>query len=189
MTSYILKNLNEALETYRNIKEDPKIEDIITDVSNICYQALSKGKKILMAGNGGSACDAQHFAAELVGRFKLERRGLSAISLSDNNSAITAIANDYSYADIFLRDLQCFLANEDLVILMSTSGKSKNIVNCIDYLIKRNHTNSIILTGETSYEFPSIIQHIKTPSSITARVQEHHLFLLHEMCNFIDTLF
>ena len=162
------------------------------DIKIICQLAkkvLNNDSKFLFAGNGGSMSISNHISAELTGRYVKDRPPIKSYVLGSNLSSTTAVANDYSYSDIFLRDLKCFLAKEDLVILMSTSGKSKNIVNCIDYLIKKNHTNSIILTGETSYEFSSIIQHIKSPSSITARVQEHHLFLLHEMCDFIDTLF
>ena len=186
MNSYILKNLNEALETYQNIKEDPKIEDIITDVSNICCYALSKGKKILMAGNGGSACDAQHFAAELVGRFKLERRGLSAISLSDNNSAITAIANDYEYKYIYSRQIEAIGNEGDVFVAFSTSGNSENIVHAITTANKKG-IKVVGLTGKYGgeiNEFCDIL--IKVPNTETARIQEGHILIVHIICGLIE---
>ena len=158
-------------------------------MSQLAKKVINNDSKFLFAGNGGSLSISNHISAELTGRYLKERPPIKSYVLGSNLSSTTAIANDYSYTDIFLRDLSCFLEKEDLVILMSTSGKSKNIIRCIDYLSEKKHYNSIILTGKNSHEFSPIVNHIKSPSNITARVQEHHLFLLHEMCNFIDTLF
>mgnify|MGYP001209991006 CR=1 FL=1 len=189
MNSYILENLDESYYTFKAIKEDKNIIEQINIISNICYQCLLKGKKILIAGNGGSACDSQHFAGELVGRFKLERKGLAAISLSDSNSAITAIANDYGYEYIFSRQIEAIGEKGDILIVFSTSGNSKNIINGVK-VANEMGIKTIGFTGKTGGE---IIKYcdptIKIPSNETARIQEGHILIIHVICGIIERYF
>ncbi|KGG02853.1 Phosphoheptose isomerase [Prochlorococcus marinus str. MIT 9321] len=173
---------------YKSVSEGCSDKDI-QKISELAKKVINTDGKFLFAGNGGSMAISCHISAELTGRFIKDRPPIKSYVLGSNLSSTTAIANDYSFSDIFLRDLGCFLEKEDLVILMSTSGKSKNILDCINYLKEKEHFNSIILTGKTSNIFSPSLTHIQSPSTVTARVQEHHLFLLHEMCNFIDNLF
>ena len=175
-------------EFYKKISEGSNEEDI----NILCTKAketLDESGKFIFAGNGGSFAISQHISAELTGRFLKDRPPIRSIVLGTNSSSSTAISNDYGFDEIFVRELKCFLEPEDLVILMSTSGKSKNITNCLNYLEKINHKRGFLITGESELNLSSVINVIHSPSNKTARIQEHHLILLHEMCSFIDSLF
>ena len=132
---------------------------------------------------------ANHISAELTGRFVKDRPPIKSYVLGTNQSSSTAIANDYSYSEIFVRELNCFIEQEDVLILMSTSGRSKNILRCIEYIEQIKHKNTFLLTGKVNRDYSELIHHIQSPSKVTARIQEHHLILLHEMCEYIDSLY
>jgi len=162
------------------------------DINILCTKAketLEASGKFIFAGNGGSFAIAEHISAELTGRFLKDRPPIRSIVLGTNSASLTAIANDYGFEEVFLRELKCFLDPNDLVILMSTSGNSKNIINCLNYLEKINHKKVFLITGDSELNLSPHIIRISSPSKITARIQEFHLFLLHEMCSFIDSLF
>lgn len=151
--------------------------------------AIEKNSKFIFAGNGGSMAIANHISAELTGRFVKDRPPIKSYVLGTNQSSSTAIANDYSYSEIFVRELNCFIEQDDVLILMSTSGRSKNILRCIDYVNEIKHVNTFLLTGNIDKEYSEFIHHIQSPSTVTARIQEHHLIVLHEMCEYIDSLY
>ncbi len=152
---------------------------------------LQSGGKILACGNGGSAADAQHFAAELVGRFERERRELAAIALTTDSSILTAIANDYHYDEIFSKQVRGLGKQGDILLAISTSGNSKNVVAAIE-AAKKIGMHVIALTGNGGGKIAGLLGehdiHLCAPSARTARIQETHLVLLHSLCDGIDHL-
>lgn len=147
--------------------------------------------KILACGNGGSAADAQHFAAELVGRFETERQGLSAIALSTDSSIMTAIANDYGYKAIFDKQVRALGHPGDVLLAISTSGNSANVIEAI-LAAHDNDLSVVALTGKRGGEIAGLLRetdvHICVPSERTARIQEVHLLTIHCLCDGIDCL-
>ena len=153
---------------------------------SVIEDALNRGNKIIFCGNGGSAADAQHLTAEFTGRFFLERRPLPAIALNTNVSAITAIANDYGYDDVFLRQTQALAQTGDVFVGISTSGNSKNIVKAFEYANSIGVT-TVALTGKSGgkmKEFADIL--LNVPSECTPRVQEAHITIGHIMCEIVE---
>ena len=160
-------------------------------LNNQAKNTICNKGKFLLAGNGGSMAIAEHIAAELTGRYKKNRIAIPAYVLASNVSSMSSISNDFNFEEVFIREIKAFLKNEDFVILMTTSGKSKNILKIVEYLSSRKNQNAFLLTGKDDIDIklPSNITQLKAPVDITARIQEYHLFILHEMCRFIDTLF
>ena len=189
MNKYITKNINDSLVMLQKIQEDKNLINLIEIVSQHCYLALTKGNKILLAGNGGSACDAQHFAGELVGRFEYNRKGLSAISLNDNCSSITAIANDFEYKKIFSRQMEALAKKDDFLIVFSTSGNSENIIDALQ-TAKKLEMHTVGLTGENGGKINSYCDYlINVPHQKTARIQEGHTLIIHLICGLIEKSF
>lgn len=185
MKERINEVLNEQIENLKNLKNN-NYSEMIIDISNIIINSLENGGKILIAGNGGSAADAQHFAAEIVGRFVLERKGYPAVALTTDTSILTAIGNDYGYDYVFSRQVEALGNDNDVFIGISTSGNSKNIINAID--VARSKGLKIIgLTGKDGGLMKTmcdkcLIFNYKS----TARVQEHHLMSYHLICEFAE---
>jgi D-sedoheptulose 7-phosphate isomerase len=146
---------------------------------------LRDGGKVLLFGNGGSAADATHIAAELVGRFQLERRGLPALSLSDNASSLTAIANDYDFARVFARQVEAFGAPGDVAIAISTSGRSENVLAGVAAARERG-LHTIALTGAAGALREAADICLEVPASSTARVQEGHILVAHVLCELVE---
>jgi D-sedoheptulose 7-phosphate isomerase len=153
--------------------------------------ALVNNGKILACGNGGSAADAQHFAAELVGRFELERQGLAAIALTTDSSILTAVGNDYGYKTVFERQVRALGQPGDVLLAISTSGNSSSIVEAIR-AAHDNELHVVALTGKGGGEIGQILRdsdvHICVPSDRTARIQEVHLLTIHCLCDAIDCM-
>jgi D-sedoheptulose 7-phosphate isomerase len=152
---------------------------------------LRAGGKVMACGNGGSAADAQHFAAELIGRFERERQELAAIALTTDTSILTAVGNDYSYDEIFVKQVRGLGKKGDILIGISTSGNSKNVVKAIE-AAKKMGIKIIALTGNGGGRIVSLLDaddiHLCAPSTRTARIQETHLVLLHALCDGVDHL-
>lgn len=152
---------------------------------------LRAGGKVMACGNGGSAADAQHFAAELIGRFERERQELAAIALTTDTSILTAVGNDYSYDEIFSKQVRGLGKKGDILIGISTSGNSKNVVKAIE-ASKKMGIKIIALTGNGGGKIASLLDaddvHLCAPSTRTARIQETHLVLLHALCDGVDHL-
>jgi D-sedoheptulose 7-phosphate isomerase len=161
----------------------------IADAIELMFTALSNGNKILACGNGGSAADCQHFAAELVGRFERERLPLPAIALTTDTSIITAIGNDYSFDEIYSKQVQAFGQSGDILLALSTSGNSKNVVAAIDAALERD-MRVVALTGKgggvIGKKLTEADVHICVPHDRTARIQEVHLVTIHCLCDGID---
>jgi D-sedoheptulose 7-phosphate isomerase len=155
------------------------------------FEAIQSGGKILACGNGGSAADAQHFAAELVGRFERERQELGAIALTTDSSILTAIGNDYGYDEVFSKQVRAIGRPEDVLLAISTSGNSKNVILAIE-AAKKIGMKIIALTGKGGGKMRDILGqqdvHLCVPTDRTARIQETHLLLLHCLCDGIDHL-
>ncbi len=163
----------------------------IADAANALVECLMRDGKILACGNGGSAADAQHFAAELVNRFEVERPGLPAIALTTDSSILTSIANDYEYKLVFSRQVRALGMQGDMLLAISTSGNSPSVVDAIKAAHERNMT-VVALTGRDGGAMGKILapgdHHICVESQSTARIQEVHLLVLHCLCDAIDHL-
>jgi D-sedoheptulose 7-phosphate isomerase len=163
----------------------------IVDAIGLMYEALCAGKKILACGNGGSAADAQHFAAELVGRFERERKELPAIALTTDTSIITAIGNDYSFDVIFSKQVRALGQPGDILLGISTSGNSGNIIEAINAAHEKG-MSIIALTGKDGGKIGQLLKtgdvNLCVPADRTARIQETHLLLLHCLCDGVDHL-
>lgn len=158
----------------------------IEGVAKVVVEALKGGNKLLVAGNGGSAADAHHFAAELVGRYKKERKALPAVSLDANPSAVTAISNDYAFEQVFARQIEALAKPGDVFFGISTSGNSKNILEAIKSA--RNHGCKVVgLTGKTGGEMAKVCDFlINIPAEDTPRVQEMHILVIHILSALIE---
>lgn len=158
----------------------------IRKAAGIIISALRAGGKVILFGNGGSAADCQHIAAELVGRFLKERKGLPAIALTTNTSILTAIGNDYSYSKIFARQLDALANRKDVAIGISTSGKAANVIEAIELANKKGIT-TIALTGGDGGELAKIAKiSIIVPSKFTPRIQEAHVTIGHIICQLVE---
>jgi len=179
----LLKCLENHIEVTKKTKELlPHIEK----AANLCLNALKNNKKILIAGNGGSAADSQHFAAELTGRFKKERNSLPAIALTTDTSALTAIGNDYGFEYVFSRQLEGLGNRGDIFIGISTSGNSKNVIEAIKKAKEKN-IKVITLLGKDGGKMKNLGDiNIIIPSNETPRIQEMHIMILHMICQIID---
>ncbi len=157
--------------------------------SNLAVEVLKRGNKILLCGNGGSAADAQHIAAELTGRYKTERRGLPGIALTTDTSALTAISNDYGYAKVFDRQVEALANKGDLLIGISTSGNSSNIISALE-CAKALGCHTIGFSGRDGGAMNQVCDiNLVVPSNDTPRIQEIHILLGHTMCQIVDDAF
>ena len=187
-TQRILTHFRESAEL--KIKAAEILAAPITEAVELMFLALSNGNKILACGNGGSAADCQHFAAELIGRFERERLPLPAIALTTDTSIMTAIANDYQFNDVYAKQVQALGQAGDILLAISTSGNSANVINAIEAALERD-MRVIALTGKTGGKIGELLTeadvHICVPHDRTARIQEVHLLTIHCLCDGIDT--
>ncbi|MDC1536825.1 D-sedoheptulose 7-phosphate isomerase [Candidatus Thioglobus sp.] len=178
-----LEHINTGQKAMESISNDIEIAAIT------CIYSLKNDGKILILGNGGSAADAQHIAAELVGRYKTERKGLAAIALTTDTSTITSISNDFGYENVFERQIQALANERDVVIGISTGGTSKNVINALS-LASALGCKVIGLSGKNGGEMNTICDiNIVVPSQDTPRIQEMHIFIGHTICHLIDQEF
>ena len=175
-----------------HIKVANALHNLTDDVANsaqLCINCLRDGGKILIFGNGGSAADAQHIAAELVGRYKTDRKGLSAIALTTDTSTLTSIGNDFGFIHVFDRQVEALANKGDVVIGISTSGKSDNVISALRIASQLN-CSTIGLSGQDGGEMNKICNiNIVAPSKDTPRIQEMHIIIGHTICHLIDQEF
>jgi len=186
MVEYIKNNLTNSLEITNKILQDELFLNKLTIIIQQIIDCYSRGNKIYFCGNGGSFADAQHLAAELSGRFMFDRDPLEVVLLGSNVSYLTAVANDYSYEDIFSRELKSSMKDGDILISFSTSGKSKNIIKAIEES-KNKSILSVSFVGENKSQISEISDIIlNVPSSNTPRIQEIHKILGHTIIEIIE---
>lgn len=183
MKEVIKSHIDTHIELAQRFKNEmPDIEG----VAMVAIEALRQGNKLLVAGNGGSVADAHHFAAELVGRFKKERRALPALALDANPSAVTAIGNDYSFGQVYARQIEAIAKKGDVFFAISTSGNSENILEAAK--AARNAGCKVVgLTGRTGGEMAKLCDFlINIPSEETPRIQEMHTLVIHTLSDVIE---
>ncbi len=183
----IKQNFEDSIQT--KILAADSLPEVIHAAGETLVQCLLSGGKILSCGNGGSAGDAQHFASEMLNRFENERPSLPALALTADTSTITAISNDYNYEEIFSKQIKALGQAGDILLAISTSGQSKNVVQAV-LTAQQRGMQIIALTGRDGGALASILSEndveIRVPSQSTARIQEVHLLIIHCLCDFID---
>lgn len=158
----------------------------IIEIADTVIDSLKKGGKVILFGNGGSASDSQHIAAELVGRFKKDRNALAAIALTTNTAVLTSLANDYGYEVVFAKQIEALGQKNDIAIGISTSGKAKNVLAGIKQA-KKMGLKTIALTGGDGGELAKVADiSLAVPSSVTARIQEAHITIGHIICELVE---
>jgi len=188
LNMYISNSLKETHDVMASLSSDKIVHEIIDKISNVCCDAINKGGKVMLAGNGGSAADAQHIAGELVSRFMFDRPGLPSVALTTDTSILTAIANDYGYEKLFSRQIQAIGCAEDVFFAYSTSGKSPNIIQGL-IEAKRKKIITVGLSGmnESNNDMAQYCDYlIRIPSKSTPKIQEGHLVVGHIICGLIE---
>ena len=182
----IRKQVEDSIRVMQALLTDDLLIKEISNSAEVCVEALKAGRKILIAGNGGSAADAQHMAGELVNRFMFERPGLSAIALTTDTSVLTSVSNDSGFEEVFSRQVEALGSEGDILILISTSGRSMNILKAAETAHKKN-VSVIGLTGRTGGQMDKYCDLlIKVPSDNTPRIQECHILIEHILCSIIE---
>ena len=180
--------IRESIRVQQAILRNPKLLRLISQVAGEFARALARGRKILLFGNGGSAADAQHIAAEFVGRYMMERAPLPAIALSTDTSALTAIGNDYAFEDVFSRPLEALGAKGDIAVGFSTSGKSPNVLKALAVARKKK----MITVGFTGKNGRALAERSDycfcVPSTATPRIQECHTLIAHIICDLSENM-
>ena len=185
MSEIVKKRIGESILVKQAVLEDNEIIDLIDSIASVMVRALNNGNKIFFAGNGGSMADALHLTAEFINRFMAERRPLPAIALGANNSNITAIGNDYAYDQVFAKELLALGNAGDVLIAISTSGNSKNVLNAIDVARQKNMP-VFGFTGRDGGVMKDMCPCIRVPSDVTARIQEVHILAGHIICELVE---
>lgn len=181
--STVLTSLDQHLEVFRSLADDTRSID---ECAEVLLSTFKSGNKVLLCGNGGSAADAQHIAAEFVGRYETERRALPAIALTTDTSALTALANDYDFERIFARQVDALAGPGDCLIAISTSGNSPNVISAV--MTARNKGCKVVgMTGANGKKLASLSDAcLMVPSTRTARIQEAHITIAHIWCEMVD---
>jgi D-sedoheptulose 7-phosphate isomerase len=182
----ITEIINQSIDIKQSIIQNDSLIDTIQKVADIIVETYKNSGKLLLCGNGGSAADAQHIAAELSGRFYINRPPLNAEALHVNSSFITAIANDFSFNEVYSRSVEAFGKKGDVLIAISTSGNSENIINAA---IKAKAMGMIVVgfTGDTGGKLKEFCSYlVNVPSKITPRIQEAHILIGHIICEIVE---
>jgi len=186
MSSIIKQSIEASIEVKRKLLHSDEVLSAIHDVAACCVGLYQNDNKVLLAGNGGSAADAQHIAAELVGRYGFDRPSLSAFALTTDTSALTAIGNDYGYDRVFSRQLEGVGRRGDLFIGISTSGNSKNLIHAFE-VAKEKQITTVALVGRDGGVMAEMADFsIVVPSDETPRIQESHILIGHIICDIIE---
>jgi len=189
-SAYLLRRVDEHFAGIHALVERMRSETAgeVVRAAGLLHQAVASGRKVLVCGNGGSAAEAQHFAAELVGRFLIERDPLPAVALSTDTSVLTALGNDYGYEQVFARQVQALGNAGDVLLALSTSGRSPNIAAALSEAARQNLKTIALVGRELPPELPPCDIVITVPHPETPRIQEMHLAMLHMICDLIDAV-
>jgi D-sedoheptulose 7-phosphate isomerase len=183
---YIQSEISKTRATLELVADDESIAVTVEQVARVCCAALGAGNKILLAGNGGSAADAQHLAGELVSRLNFDRPGLAAFALTTDTSVLTAVGNDYGYDCVFSRQLNAVGVRGDVFIAISTSGRSSSILRALEEA-RRKGLVTVGFTGKTGGDMPPFCDFcIRVPVTETPKIQEGHIMLGHIICGLIE---
>lgn len=186
LTDGIGAQLRDTARNLQAMSEDTQLHATMAQVASACVATLRHGGKILFAGNGGSAADAQHLAGELVSRFNYDRPGLAAFALTTDTSVLTAIGNDYGYERLFARQIEAVGRAGDVFVAISTSGRSPNILAALD-VARAKGLLTVGLTGRSGGRMAEYCDHVlRTPSDETPRIQEGHIAIGHTICWWIE---
>jgi D-sedoheptulose 7-phosphate isomerase len=186
LQDFIAGELRKTASVIGALVADAELARTIETVARLCAKALRDGNKLLLAGNGGSAADAQHLAAELVSRFYFDRPGLAAVALTTDTSALTAIGNDYGFERLFARQVDALGRKGDVFIGLSTSGNSPNILKALDEARLKGLV-TVGLTGQGGGKMAALCDHcLRMPSSETPRIQEGHIVVGHTLCALVE---
>ncbi len=190
MKELIKEQIKTSIAVKQSLLQDDKLLSVVENMARLCIDALRTGKKLMIAGNGGSAADSQHIAGEMINRFRFDREPLPAIALSTDTSVLTAIGNDSSFDDIFVRQIKALGTEGDVFIGISTSGSSRNILKALE-VCKTKKIKTIGLTGAKGERMEQMCDIVfKAPSAETPRIQECHILVAHILCGLIeDALF
>src|SRR5690625_2812730 len=183
----VLQQFHESIRTKQMAMD--QLASVVVQAARTMARALQGEGKILSCGNGGSAADAQHFSSELLNRFEMERPGLPAMALTTDSSTITSIANDYDYRDIFAKQVRALGQSGDVLLAISTSGNSPDVVAAVEAAHERDMP-VVALTGRDGGAMAPLLEEadieVRVPSTVTARIQEVHLLVIHCLCDLID---
>ena len=185
MQIQIIKEIEQSVAIKKDVLADEKIIKKIQFLAETCLASLRAGGKVIFAGNGGSFADAQHLSAEFISRFMFDRAPLASLVLGANNSAISAIGNDYGYEQVFARELQGMAKPDDVFIPITTSGNSRNILVAVEQA-KKQGLATVALTGEAGGKLAALCDCLCVPSSETARIQEIHIMIGHIVCGLVE---
>jgi D-sedoheptulose 7-phosphate isomerase len=177
--------IQASIDTKTTLLSDNALMQQIFDLAERCTAALRAGGKIIFCGNGGSFADAQHLSAEFTSRFLFDRPGLPSIALGTNSSAMTAIGNDYGYENVFAREIQAIATPADVLIAITTSGNSGNILKALE-AAKEANVPAVVLTGAGRGMLDAATETLNIPSTDTARIQECHILLGHIVCGLVE---
>lgn len=187
MTTYVIDQLSQTREVIDRLARDTAVHLVINTVADLCIRALTSGNKLLFAGNGGSAADAQHIAGEFVSRFMYDRPGLAAFALTTDTSVITAIGNDYGYEKLFARQVQAVGKPGDIFFGISTSGRSPNVIAAF-VEARKIGLDTVGLCGANGFAGEKLCDYeIRVPSNQTPRIQEGHIAIAHALCGLVES--
>ena len=186
MTELVRKQLQQSIDTMTKVLNDEAIHKAVVEAGRLTAEAMQKGKKLLVCGNGGSAADSQHLVAEFVSRLTVDRPAMRAIALTTDSSILTAIGNDYSYDNVFERQVEALGVAGDVLLAISTSGNSKNCVKALK-LAKKTGMTTIAYTGNKGGAMAELADiNVIIPSDTTMNIQESHLALEHIFCMVVE---
>ena len=184
----IIATFQASIDTKEALINDTKRLEGLLEVAEVASTTIKAGHKIMLCGNGGSAADSQHIAAELIGRFEKERRSMAAIALTTDTSALTAIGNDYGYDQVFARQVEGLGHSGDLLIGISTSGNSKNVVKAMEVAQSKGIRTVALVGDKPEGAMQAIADYVlAAPSTNTARIQECHILIMHTLCQLVES--
>lgn len=184
----MMRGIQEQLQAHRLLMEivERDMSALIAEVTGALVETFRSGGKLIVMGNGGSAADSQHFAAEIVGRFKMERKALPAVALSTDSSILTAIGNDYGFDSVFSRQVEALASAGDMVVGISTSGNSPNVLKALQ-LAREHGCRTVGLLGKDGGSIKDVCDlSLIVPTSDTPRIQEAHITIIHIICDLVE---
>ncbi|MBE58322.1 MAG: phosphoheptose isomerase [Gammaproteobacteria bacterium] len=177
-----------SIDTKQALIDDTARLEVLLEIAELASSTIKADKKIMLCGNGGSAADSQHIAAEFIGRFEKERKSMAAIALTTDTSALTAIGNDYGYEEVFSRQVEGLGQSGDLLIGISTSGNSKNVVKALEVAKKKGIRTVALVGNKPNGVMQAIANYVLVaPSTNTARIQECHILMMHTICQLVES--